>query len=104
MDVQELLESMLGHAGARTIFGEPVTAEGKTVIPVAKVRYGFGMGSGRSDGGSESGGGGGGLRGTPVGVVEITAAGTRFIPVFDVRDFVLGAVAGLALGLMLGRQ
>ena len=70
--LEEVFKSIVDHAGTKTVFGEPVTLEGKTILPVAKVRYGFGGGSGRKGGEQHGGGGGGGLVAKPVGVVEIT--------------------------------
>jgi len=46
-NILETLASRVGvRAGAHAAFGEPVDREGVTVIPVAKVRFGFGGGSG----------------------------------------------------------
>jgi hypothetical protein len=55
--------------GARLCFGEPVHVEGRTVIPVARVRAAGGMGQR---------GGGGRLDAVPVGFIEVSAAGARF--------------------------
>ena len=94
----------MAHAG-RTIYGEAVTANGRTVIPVAKVSYGFGMGSGpRKEGDPERpGGGGGGLKGRPVGYIEITEGQTRFVPILDFQDVAIAVGVGLLLGYLLGR-
>ena len=66
------------HAGAGAVFGAPVERDGVTVIPVAKVRWGFGGGAGRGiEEGSETGeigegsGGGGGAMASPLGFIEI---------------------------------
>ena len=71
--------------GARLCYGDPVTAEGRTVIPVARVsaRGGLGFGSGSGTGEGEGGGGGGKLNATPVGFIEVTADGTRFVAIDD---------------------
>ncbi|MFI9405039.1 GerW family sporulation protein [Nocardia sp. NPDC052316] len=53
------------QARADTVFGEPVTAEGITVIPVARARFGFGR-TGSSDGVE-----GGGVDVRPMGYIEI---------------------------------
>ncbi len=79
---EEAFKSIVEHVGTKIIFGEPVTVEGKTILPVGRVRYGFGGGSGRKGNGEQHGsGGGGGLVAKPVGVVEITQSETRFIPI-----------------------
>jgi uncharacterized spore protein YtfJ len=78
MNVKETLESLaerLQTTGVRTIFGEPISAEGRTIIPVARVAYGFGGGGGLSgkqagqsrDVKGEGAGGGGGVRAVPAG-------------------------------------
>jgi uncharacterized spore protein YtfJ len=104
MNIEEVIESVIAHAG-RTIYGAPVSVEGRTIIPVARVVYGFGMGSGpaRPAGAEQkAGGGGGGLRGKPAGFIEITAAGTRFVRIVDYRDVAVAAVVGLAAGYLIG--
>jgi hypothetical protein len=58
--------------GARLCYGEPVHAEGRTVIPVARVRAAGGMGQR---------GGGGRLDAVPVGFIEVSEAGARFEPI-----------------------
>jgi hypothetical protein len=55
--------------GARLCYGEPVHVEGRTVIPVARVRAAGGMGQR---------GGGGRLDAVPVGFIEVSEAGARF--------------------------
>lgn len=78
--------------GARLCYGEPVTIDGRTVIPVARVRasggLGFGRGASRSarddaDGSGSGGGGGGYLDATPVGVLTIGPEGSRFESIPD---------------------
>jgi hypothetical protein len=59
--------------GARLCYGEPVHVEGRTVIPVARVRAAGGLGQ-RA--------GGGRLDAVPVGFIEVSASGARFEP-FD---------------------
>jgi uncharacterized spore protein YtfJ len=63
--LQSLQESVLGQASVKTIYGEPISAQGKTIIPVAKIMYGYGAGAGTGGVGDasargEGGGGGGG--------------------------------------------
>jgi uncharacterized spore protein YtfJ len=98
--LQSLAERVSGSASVRSVFGEPVVSGDRTVIPVARVRYGFGGGGGshRGEEGTGGGGGGGGVTARPVGVVEISPEGTRFIP-FDERR---AKGMALALGFVLG--
>jgi uncharacterized spore protein YtfJ len=82
MNLEALFQSIVNQVGAKTIFGDPISANGKTIVPVAKVRYGFGAGTGRKSQDNEEGvGGGGGFIATPVGVIEITNDQTHFVPI-----------------------
>jgi len=68
-----------GQADAKAVFGQPITRDGVTVIPVARVFAGFGAGSTSEPGsGIPGGGGGGGFGATPVGFIEIDKRGARF--------------------------
>ena len=42
--LQSLKESILSQANVKAIYGEPISAHGKTVVPVAKIMYGYGAG------------------------------------------------------------
>jgi uncharacterized spore protein YtfJ len=91
---------LAARATVKAVFGEPIHAEGKTVVPVAKIAYGFGAGS-QKDGG----GGGGGVRAFPAGALEITATGTRFVPFNDFRLVACAFATGaLAASLLLRRR
>ena len=103
--LQSLKESIV-TANVKAVYGEPVAAQGKTIIPVAKIIYGYGAGSGTGGVGNsgtrgEGGGGGGGARAIPVGVVEVSNQQTRFVPVSDRRKLAGAAVMGVGLGLLL---
>jgi uncharacterized spore protein YtfJ len=101
MDVQEAIHSMVSQSSARTVYGEPITAEGKTIVPIAKVRYGFGGGSGKKAG--EEPGEGGGAAARPIGYIEVSGEGTRFVPIIDLQSMVIAMAAGLLAGLLFGR-
>ena len=84
--LQSLKDSIVGQAGVKTVFGEPIAAQGKTIIPIAKLIYGYGGGAGTGGVGNsgaqgEGGGGGAGVRAIPVGVIEVSDQQTRFIPI-----------------------
>jgi len=93
---------MVEGASAKLVYGDPVSVGGKTVLPVAAVRYGFGGGSGSNpEKAAHGGGGGGGLTAKPLGVVEVTELQTRFIP-FNSHWTLLTAVGlGIALGWLI---
>jgi uncharacterized spore protein YtfJ len=105
MDVQEAIHSLVNQSSAKTVYGEPITAEGQTIVPIAKVRYGFGGGSGRRSGGEagDGGGGGGGAVARPVGYIEVSADGTRFVPILDLESISIAMGIGLLVGILLGR-
>lgn len=96
-------------ADVRKVFGEPIKLEDRTIIPVARVAYGFGGGFGsqqkpHGEAADRGGGGGGGVRAMPAGVVEVSAAGTRFVPITDCRRLAAAAAFGLFAGMLLGRR
>ena len=107
--LQSLRESILGQAGVKTIYGEPISAQGKTVIPVAKLIYGYGAGAGtggvgKANAQGEGGGGGASVLNIPVGVIEISDQQTRFIPITSRKKLAGAVLAGIVLGLLLFRK
>jgi uncharacterized spore protein YtfJ len=76
----ERLSNQLGaRADARAVFASPVTKDGVTVIPVARVVGGFGAGKAPGAGSRVGSGiGGGGFAAQPVGFIEIDRDGARF--------------------------
>jgi len=106
----ERIGTSLGStATVKSVFGEPIQAEGKTVVPVAKVSFGFGAGGGTAprNGGAaekEGGGGGGGVRACPAGALEISATQTRFIPFADLRLLAAVFAAGALIGTLFARR
>lgn len=115
MSIEQFFKSVIDHlhssASVKTIYGEPIVVDGRTVIPVARVSYGFGGGEGTKKKGTgeeqeaeRTGEGvGGGVRATPVGVVEITQKDTRLIPFGDKRKLAVALIAGLFLGFIIGK-
>ena len=116
--VERLAERIGAKVNVSTVFGEPIERGDITVIPVAKVRWGFGGGAGGpvavgpgleddSDGseGVRQGtghGGGGGATADPIGWLEIGPDGTEFKPITPAMPspgFLLAAGATAALVL-----
>ncbi len=117
MSTRELIDSAVQHlrtsASVKTVYGEPVVIDGKTIIPVAKVAYGFGGGTGskhipaaepgKEPAAAEAGeGAGGGVSAKPMGVVEISGQETKWVPFGQTKKLAMAAVIGSGLGLMLG--
>lgn len=127
--VERIAERVGAKATVKAVFGDPIERDGITVIPVAKVRWGFGGGGGSgkagvalgvtddsgagddapTEAGGRSGtpvgfgsGGGGGMTVEPVGYLEIGPDGASFIPISPVMPspgFLLAAGATAALVL-----
>jgi uncharacterized spore protein YtfJ len=108
--LRALSERFQTSASVKNVFGDPITVGDKTVIPVARIRYGLGAGGGgvSRDGlsgpdtpsGKSGGGGGGGVIASPKGVLEITPAGTRFIAFADRKRLSVAVIGGFLLGVV----
>ena len=98
--LSKVTDRLQASATTKTVYGDPVSVEGRTLIPVARVRYGFGAGGGANDGenGGEGSGGGGGVEVTPIGIIEITGLGTRYISLESPRVFIKYAL--IAMGII----
>jgi len=110
MNVEELLQTIAERVSAgatvKNVYGDPVSVGERTVIPVAKVRYGFGGGGGRGPQGereASGAGGGGGVTARPCGVFEVTRDATRFIPLEDRTRLAAALALGFVLGVVLVR-
>jgi uncharacterized spore protein YtfJ len=107
----ERLARRLGlNASAKAVFAEPVERDGVTIVPVAKVRWGFGGGSGsgrklrkgdiREKG--SGGGAGGGVHVSPLGYIEIKDGEVEYKPIRDPAALVpLLAVGGIVGWILL---
>ena len=105
--LQSLKESILSQSNVKAIYGDPIVAQGKTVIPVAKIMYGYGAGAGTGGVGTssargEGGGGGGGARAIPVGVIEVSEQPTRFVPITNRKRLAVAILVGAGFGMWLG--
>lgn len=107
--VRRLGESIQVHANAKQVYGEPVERDGTTIIPVARVQWGFG-GGGIGHGPAERGGGGGGAQAIPTGFIELKDGVAEFRPIQDpnapLRLLAIGTgafLAGLLIAKLTGR-
>jgi len=107
MSMKELLGSLgdklSSEATVRRVFGEPITLGDRTVIPVARVGYGFGGGMGSSGEAGEGGGGGGGVGAAPAGLVELTPDGIEYVEFGLGQKILTAALIGAAVGFLLGK-
>jgi uncharacterized spore protein YtfJ len=83
--LERLAELVGAKAGVQVVFGDPIRHESLTVIPVARVRWGFGGGSGSADGpdsaAASGSGGGGGAAADPIGYLELRGDDAAFQPI-----------------------
>ncbi|MGW7680151.1 spore germination protein GerW family protein [Kribbella sp. NPDC054772] len=100
-DVVDVLRGVTDGARAGTVFGTPVSHDGFTLLPVARVTGGGGAGRGEGitgPGSDGSGSGGGfGLSARPVGVYVISDREVTWSPAVDVTKVILG---GQLVGLV----
>jgi uncharacterized spore protein YtfJ len=108
-DIQTLLDTIADlrdRATANAVFGAPVTVEGRTVIPVAKIGYAFGLAGGHvgiseqkttdtladeatsedmatGKGDTKGSTGLGGVSARPMAIIEVTSEGVRVEPIVD---------------------
>jgi uncharacterized spore protein YtfJ len=95
------------EVGASVCFGTPVERDGHTIIPVARVSFGYGMGFGGGSGskqeaggfesaadGGEGGGGGGGGGGssTPVAIIDMSAGDVKVTPIQDATRIAMSSM------------
>ena len=92
--VERLAERIGLNATARSVYANPVERDGVTIIPVAKVRYGFGGGG--QQGKEQVEGGGAGVQVSPVGYIELKDGHSKFKRIRNP----LAALPFLASGLM----
>lgn len=99
--LERLADRLGGRASVAAVFGEPIVAEGVTIVPVASVAFGFGGGTGRevnADKTGEGGGGGGGAHARPLGYIEIRGGAATYRPIRDLWTDLALPLAVLAAG------
>lgn len=100
-ELEEMVKQGTDAATVKRVFGEPITQDGVTIIPVAKVdgMAGGGAGKGAEDDG-KGWGGGYGVRARALGTYVIKDGRVRFVPAVDVNRAML-MIGMFALGVML---
>ena len=105
--LEPIAEKLQSGTNVRAVYGDPVEAHGKTIIPVAKVAYGFGGGFGMKKDGDpdkEEGGAGCGAAARPIGVIEVSEEGTRYIPIHSGKKLAGILALGFIAGYLIGRR
>src|ERR1700678_2024286 len=99
--VLSLSDKFAANANAKTVYGEPVHAGSRTIIPVAKIGYLLGATSAGRNGETVGGGsGGGGVGARPVGYIEITDAGSRYIELSAIKKTLVVIALGFVTGYL----
>lgn len=93
MGVEATIKEIAGEleriATTKTVVGEPITAAGKTIIPISRITMGFGAGGGEGKKDNESGYGGGGGAGAkiePVAFIMISEEEAKIFRVSEKSD------------------
>ncbi|MGI8336525.1 spore germination protein GerW family protein [Actinomadura scrupuli] len=105
MDIIELVGHAQDNATVTRVFGEPVTQDGVTVIPVAKISGGGGAGTGKKDGDQpgQGSGGGFGIGAVPIGALVVKDGKVRWQPTVDVNRVILGGQVVVIVALLTVR-
>ena len=109
MDLENIfaaIDDMRDKASVSAVYGEPVQVGERTIIPVADIKYVFGLGYGEGPAGEDEdeepaasgqgGGTGGGVAARPVAVIEVSDAGVQVKSVTDEGRI---ALAGIFTGV-----
>lgn len=100
--IRQLAENLGASAAVKTIYGDPIDRGDMTIIPVAKILYGFGGGEGDKDG-QGGAGGGGGIKVVPIGYIELKNGESKFRPIRNTATTIGLMVAGGVAGVLLMR-
>ena len=98
MSVNDGIRTAREALSARTVYGEPITQDGVTVIPVASVRGGAG---GREGEDGTGGGRGFGINARPVGAFLIKDGDVTWKPAIDATRTILGGQTVGAIALLV---
>jgi uncharacterized spore protein YtfJ len=106
--LDRLGERLGAQATVKAVFGEPIERGDVTVIPVARVRWGLGGGSGtgpvgsattNGEGSGTGSGAGGGMMAAPMGYLEVRPTGASYVPLASAYP---SPALVLAMGISLG--
>jgi uncharacterized spore protein YtfJ len=84
--IKEIACELERIANTRTVVGDPITAAGKTIIPISKISMGFGAGGGEGKKDNESGYGGGGGAGAKIEPVAFIMISEEEAKIFRVSE------------------
>lgn len=104
--IKLIFDNLTKRKAAELIFGEPIENEKQKIVPVAKMQYSFGAGSGsrshvkKTDLEDAGDGGGGHFSVKPIGVYHITKNKAQFKPITSFK-FTLITLLTFGLSLIL---
>ena len=104
-ELDKLVEAGTDAMTVKRVFGEPITHDGVTLIPVARVRGMGGQGSGEGPNAQGKGEGSGfAMTAKAMGTYVVKGQDVKFVPAIDVNRFfaTFGFVIA-ALALFIGR-
>jgi len=99
--VLETLREVVDNAGK--VFGPPLTQDGLTVLPVAKISSGGGGGGGTDRQENSGAGAGIGVAAKPLGVFVVRDGKVRWQPALDVNRIILGGQIVAVVALLVAR-
>lgn len=80
-DIESIVSHLENMVQAKTVIGDPIESNGKTIIPLISVRLGFGAGGGEGTepqhGAGKGAGGGAGLSVSPAALLVIDQSGAQ---------------------------
>jgi uncharacterized spore protein YtfJ len=85
-----ILDKLKGIAQTDTVVGQPIQAEGATLIPVSRVSVGFGLGGAASKG--NMAGSGGGLTVEPIAFVVVQGDEVKIVSLTRDKDVIGKAI------------
>jgi uncharacterized spore protein YtfJ len=109
--LDRLGERLGNQASVKAVFGEPTERGDVTVIPVARVRWGFGAGGGsgpvkdaaaNGERMASGTGAGGGVMAEPMGYLEVRPTGAAYVPLASAYPNPALIVAiGISIGIVI---
>ncbi len=87
--IKEIADELERIATTKTVVGDPITAAGKTIIPISRISLGFGAGGGEGKRDTESGyagGGGAGAKIEPVAFIMLSEEEARIFRISERHD------------------
>ena len=106
--ITRLADTIGSKANAATVFAEPVSSQGVTIVPVARARWGCGGGGGQMSehrGEAQQGfGGGGGMTVDPIGYLVIHDGQVEYREINGTLRILRALIVGIAISAIFLRR